>query len=246
METGKQQETENALVQSHVAVRQSVGAIGLMLPVVLWISGWFFVSGHQTSISGYYHTPMGDVLVGALVCIGIFLATFKGYKKEPGERMSDRYLTVVAGITAIMVALFPVGNPEAVSCNSCNPPQGFIFHPEAVHLFSAGVFFFCLALLSIFQFTRGDRINNGPKTNFNTPRNMGYITYGIIILLALDALAYYFSRSQADQKILDGYNFVFWVESIGVWAFAISWLAKGRTLIGINRVWGRLKAKVSR
>ncbi len=68
----------NPLVVSHLTLRRSVGLIGLFLPFVLAF-GLPVICVEpgcgelQGSLSRYYHTAMGDVFVGALCAVGVFL-----------------------------------------------------------------------------------------------------------------------------------------------------------------------------
>ncbi len=235
MKSGKDQEKENELVQSYLFVRQAIGIIGFALPLALLGSTLFGVE-MQTSISGFYYTQMGDVLVGALSAIGIFLLTYKGYQPKPGERLSDKITARISGLSAIGVALFPVGQTTTLT-------TGFTFHNPLIHYLFAGIFFASLAVFSIFLFTKGDQTPSG-KINW-TRRNINFVACGLVIVLAIAALVLYFVQ-QAKQPARDQYNYLFWWETLGVLAFATSWLIKGKTLTEFGKMWGRLTTKVSR
>lgn len=235
MKSGKDQEKENGLVHSFLFVRQAIGVIGFLLPIVLLLSTLFGLE-MQTSISGFYYTQMGDVLVGALCAIGIFLLSYKGYQPHPDERLTDKIVARIAGISAIGVALFPVGAATKLT-------TGFTFHNPLIHYIFAGIFFVSLAVFCIFLFTKGDRTAIGEI--IWTTRNINYVACGCIILLAIAALTLYFVQP-TKQLARDQYNYLFWWETLGVLAFATSWLAKGRTLSSISTMWGRLTTTVSR
>jgi hypothetical protein len=48
----------------------------------------------------------------------------------------------------------------------------------------------------------------------------------------MSAMGAYVLLLSAEQKsFLNGYNFLFWMEWIAVWAFAAAWLTKGRTIV---------------
>ncbi|SDF51003.1 hypothetical protein SAMN05660485_03521 [Blastococcus fimeti] len=59
----------------------------------------------QTSLSGYYYTPVQSVLVGALVAIGLCLVALKG-----STDVEDVLLNV-AGVCAPFVAVVPIADP---------------------------------------------------------------------------------------------------------------------------------------
>jgi len=61
----------------------------------------------QTSLSGYYYTPVRNLFVGALVAIGVCLVSLKG------NTDSEDVLLNFAGICAPFVALVPIHDPGA-------------------------------------------------------------------------------------------------------------------------------------
>lgn len=243
MEAGKKQEEKNELVQSFLFVRQALGIIGFALPISLLLFSLFTPTNIQPSISEYYHTPMGDVLVGALCAIGVFLLTYKGYQKKSDEWLSDKWVARVAGCAAIGVALFPmrqIASGETTNCIA--PASGFTCHPSFFHFGSAAIFFACLALFCLFIFTRGDRTDQGKI--IWTQRNKMFVACGALILLSIIALMPYMFFDI--KETLDTYKYMFFWESVGVLAFATSWLTKGRALSEFKNMIGRLGNRVSR
>src|SRR5215211_313347 len=76
-------------VISYLALRKAIGIIGFLLPFVLVIGTWIFARNFpyiRSSISSYYYSTMGDVLVGGLCAIGVFLISYKGYD-SPASRL---------------------------------------------------------------------------------------------------------------------------------------------------------------
>ena len=243
MESGTKQEEKNELVQSFLFVRQALGIIGFSLPISLLAYSLFSRTSIRPSISDYYHTPMGDVLVGALCAIGVFLLTYKGYKKKRREKLSDKWVARLAGCSAIGIALFPMRNPALDVPSGCIiPASGFTCHPAYFHFGSAAVFFICLALFCLFIFTRGDRTDEGKI--IWTPRNKMYVACGCLILLSIVALMPYIFYDLKDT--LDPYKYMFFWESVGILAFAASWLAKGRAYSEFKAMIGRMGGRVSR
>src|SRR4030042_3715954 len=83
-------------------LRRIVGALGIALPVVLMVCGFFLADWIlQDSISDYYSLRTRDALVGILFVIGWFLFAYKGY-----ERL-DNLAGNLACVFALGVALFP-------------------------------------------------------------------------------------------------------------------------------------------
>lgn len=228
------QEEHNALVISFLAVRQTLGWLGLFLPAALLVySG---LPGHrlESSISDFYYTGMGDIFVGTMCAIGVFLLSYTGYEPLPGEHLSDKWLARIAGAAAVAVALFPVHHPDYPFCVG-EPPVctqlGFSGHSEIIHYVSAGTFFVCLALFSLFQFTRGER---GPDGRLRWTRKAAiYVLCGTAILACIVALIPYLMAAGPAKAQAADRHYLFWVETIAVLAFAFSWLTKGKAMAGL-------------
>ena len=134
------QEDENALVISFLAVRQALGYLGYLLPLSLLAYAVTAPGRLEPSISDFYYTPMGDILVGILVAIGIFLVTYTGFERKPGEFLSDRWLARIAGAGAIGVALFPIHRAGYCGFDAPGPSCllfGMTWHRNYLHFGSA-------------------------------------------------------------------------------------------------------------
>ena len=247
----KKQPGDEPHVLSYLAVRRFLGVLGLCLPLVLAAYALLPHGAMQTSISAFYHTHMGDVLVGILCAIGTFLVSYQGYPRKPGERLSDRWVARIAGLAAICVALFPTTAPEG----ACPPGQrfsvpvedqamqeylcsvqGLVDFPGWLHFVAAGVFFFCLALFCFFLFPKGNRRPDG-RIDWSTAENRAYFISGCALALSILAIGFYAIRAWRDAtmvEVLDAYYWIFVWETVGVMAFAISWLIKGDTVSGLR------------
>ncbi len=89
------------------------------------------------SLSAYYHTPARNLVVGAIVGVGVCLIAYRGY--STGE---NRVLNA-AGICAIALAVFPTAAPGKPQ----NSPVNWI------HIGSA-IAFFGLVALAIILYSR--------------------------------------------------------------------------------------------
>lgn len=231
----------NPKILSHLAIRRAIGGLGFLLPIGLLIYG-ATADAMQPSISHFYYTQAGDVLVGVLVAIGIFLLTYAGYPEGPDWPRflpGDRATSLAAGIGAIGVALFPTAPLGVLSlCETaigtvgrCNlDTEAFPAFPDLVtgiatdttslHRSFAILFFvplawFCLALFPLGP--RGKPERRGELWTYYIP--------GAIILACLVALW----RLLGAEDNTSG-NAVFWLEAIAVWAFSVSWLVNGKVL----------------
>ena len=105
----------NQLIVSYMFLRQTVGWIGTLLPVVLLVGAAISsTASRPDSMSGYYYTDMRNIFVGALCALGVFLVAYDGYDDV------DRWITSIAGFGAIAVAFCPtkpaVCAPGAGAC----------------------------------------------------------------------------------------------------------------------------------
>jgi hypothetical protein len=195
-----------------MTLRQAVGYLGILLPVVLAAGNWLIFSGGlQQSVSDYYYTPMRGVLVGGLCVIGAFLIAYYGYD------LWDRLLTNAAGIGAVGVALFPTppDNPSARATT-----VGYFHFGFGALMFSS------LIVIALWLFRK-----TGPgsaPTRAKQTRDRVYLTCGIVMLVAL-ALAGIASLPFAAS--LNNLDPVFWMESTAIVAFGVSWLVKGQAIL---------------
>ncbi len=192
---------------SYMGLRKSVGWIGVLLPAALVVGTNIIgdVPGIGPSISGYYDSRMGDVFVGAMCAVGLFMFFYAGY--EP----LDDWTGNAAAIFAIGVALFPAVGEF--------PPW-----VRTIHLASATLFFLTLSFFSLFLFTRG--VAPEKRTPRKRVRNRIYIACGVVMVCALFAIFIYFQvREPGDTS-----SFIFWGETIALIAFGVSWLTKGEAI----------------
>jgi hypothetical protein len=202
---------ENDLVLSYLALRRAVGYFGLVLPVAVFTVG-IALPPHEFlgSISAYYYVPFaGDVFVGILWVIGVFL-WFYDYR-DP-----DKWLTSASGTFAIGIALFPTTKEDL--------PRTF-FSVATIHVVCAVSFFATLAALSLFYFTRGDTTGRPLKR----ARNRVYVGAGMVIAAALvvAGLGPFVLGRAASSRL----HLLFFCETAACWAFGISWLVKGQRLL---------------
>lgn len=229
---GKKQELQNDLVLSFLAVRQALGYLGLFLPAALLAHAVLGPGPLLPSISAYYHSVMSDVFVGTMAAIGVFLWSYEGYRPVTKEWVTDRRVARIAGAGAFGVALAPV---MAVTPTACTLVQ-CVIGPEAaslLHHVSALMFFAALAVFCLVLFVKSD----GPMTAEKCARNRIYRACGWTIIAALVGLiAIALLSGPAVKARIDGVALIFWLETVAIVAFALSWLTKGKTLTPLVRV----------
>ncbi|MEL1245539.1 hypothetical protein AAEO56_14790 [Flavobacterium sp. DGU11] len=197
---------------SYQQLRKLIGVLGLLLPIIL-LGG--HIIGKDTaepyfldSISHYYYSVMGDVFVGILCAIAIFLFTYKGYPDG-----NDNIAGNLACLFALCVAFFPTSKDSSTTTVS-------VVHYIGACLFFAALGYYCLVL---FTKSKGTLTEEKKKRN-KIFRSCGYIIVGCIVLLA----AY---RIPAINEILKDTCYFLVLEIVALWAFGISWLVKGEVIL---------------
>lgn len=239
---GLKQATDSDVIHLKT-LRKAIGYVALSLPITLvlgenlrdWLLSHELGAGRvmiEGSISAYFHTGMREVFVGSLCAIAVFLVCYKGYERR------DNIAARVAGISVFLVALFPTrersreagdsGAPvldSATLFSSANAPDPA--YVGVIHFVSAAVFFITLAVMSIYLFTLSDTLDPTPEKR---QRNRVYVVSGwtILISIALVAITKLFLGDSWNQQT----SFIFWLETIAVIAFAISWLTKAEVILG--------------
>lgn len=195
------------LTRSYLSLRRAVGLIGIFLPFTLMLGVYlFFPEGRGSpSISHYYHTGMGDVFVGALCAVALFMYFYTGYDKW------DDLTGNLAATFAVGVALFPTAKIGI---------EGD--WRSTVHFTCAALLFAVLAFFSICRFTK----SGGSPTRKKRARNKIFVACGIVIACCVVAVAIYKNLPGDSDPIPD---FVFWAETLALVAFGASWLIKGET-----------------
>ena len=206
---------ETSFVFSYLELRKAIGFLGFALPFVLSIGALIlFKTGLQNSLSSYYHTGMRDVFVGTLCVIGFFLLSYKGYER------SDDIAGNLGCAFAIGVALFPTTLDVAAGGGA--RIIGYL------HLAFAALFFSTLIYFSLFLFTKTDP-NKSPSRR-KLYRNKVYLACGITMGICILLVAVYYFLPDTIASILEGYKHVYWMETLAILAFGISWLTKGQAI----------------
>ncbi len=200
---------QDSLVHSYLFLRRAIGFVGVGLPVVLVVGVLVTRGEFLDSISGYYYSPMRDVLTGALCAVGAFLLSYRGY-----DRL-DNATATAAGIAAVGVALFPTTPRGGHSAT-----QGVV---GVVHLAFAAVFFLALAYFCLVLFTKSDKAR---PTTRKLQRNRVYVVSGWVILLCLALIVVVNFLPHTDLHL------ALWLESAAILAFGFAWLTKGETILG--------------
>ena len=226
--TDRRKEQENELVLSYTTMRNLIGFGGMLLPFVLMFFTKEANNGFvEPSISDYYYTKNGDILVVLLSVLGVFLITYTGYNWK------EWALTTLAAICALGVAFSPTGSRLEIDEKSTSIHTEINFGGHLIHFLFAGVFFIALAIVTLKYFPRSDRPASGKSDGKTTPkekRNVVYRVCGWTMIGCVGSLLIYFLLSELNM-FKANFPVVFVLETIAIEAFGISWLTKGETLL---------------
>lgn len=214
---------KNVEIISFKILRKWVGYLGVALPFVLVAGSMIIVKcpNIQQSISHYYYSNMKVFFVGILCAVSFFLITYSGYSRL------DNILTNVAAIFCLFVAVFPTDlEQETDWLKNTNTFIPCDLH--VLHFVSAGLFFFILANISIWLFTRSNKAKEHLRPE-KKMRNTIYKFCGWIIIFSELTIGIRFAFFGQDKH---NSTFVFWFETLMLVAFGMSWLTKAEVISG--------------
>jgi hypothetical protein len=198
--------------ETYFALRFLLSFVAATLPLWL-VVGEFICEGKfgvRKSISAYYDGPMRDWFVGALIAVGAGLYIYKGLSER------ENGLLNVAGVLAVLTALFPhyyVPGWWPIS-KDINP-----------HGISAVSFFVAIALVC--WFCKNDSLDLGliPKEEIAAYKRR-YNAIGVgLVALAVSAAAGVMLLSKDSRSSL-----VFWLETVALGLFSYYWFTKSGEL----------------
>lgn len=218
-------------------------AVGLPLAMLYGVYiGWPFGKVcFASSISHFYYTRgFGDIFVGILFFIAIFLYNFRGKKQI------DTFCATVAGFFALGVALFPTTGAPCLYHNqqariltdmpdkvTGTFPDFFMASEWSnyLHLGSAALLFIFLAWYSFYVFASDHqdqkyRTSQGELTAVKILRNKIYRWCSYAIVIAILAIA--ILPKLVGDEWWDSYHLTFWFEALALAAFGIAWMVHGR------------------
>ncbi|MCF6185331.1 MAG: hypothetical protein L3J56_12060 [Bacteroidales bacterium] len=208
-----------------ITLRRAIGILGIALPLIVAVGAVTLgnCDSIQRSVSLYYNTVMRNAFVGILSATALFMFAYRGYDYR------DRIAGIAAFVFALGIAFFPPTKEIIINCNYEISQLQRADWVRTVHLISAALYFLTLAFISLFLFTRTDK--NVVFTPEKKKRNILYRICGYIILSSLFLIVIYMYLIYPKNPQFDRYHPVFWLESLALLAFGISWLVKGEVAL---------------
>lgn len=222
---------DNLWLQRSASLRKLVGALGMALPLLLVL--YLLISNGRTapleSISHYFYTRAGTIFTVILSLLAIFLILYKS------EERLDFYISLVAGVAALLVVLFPTSNLYS-PCDVCStagagPIVTYIENADllpSLHYGAAAIFLGCLAYMSLFLFTKSNKSIQQRGTRKKI-RNRIYRVCGVFMIAALLVMVLGLTEV-IDPEVYYGNKLTFWMETLAVESFGVAWFIKGETL----------------
>ena len=223
MHTVNQTARENdQIIISYLTLRKTVGILGMALPLLL-AAGHFLLQSNCTfppSISHFYYTRMGNYFVGTLCAVSLFMFSYNGYDK------GDKTAAKLAGIFAMMVALFPTNFANFTSADCSRISSGNQDWVSYLHYGSATLLFLDFAWFSLFLFTQTEnkeKMGRQKKIRNRIYRICGWVILGCIVSIVLVEFV------KPVQEVFKNCEPIFILEGLALLAFGFSWLIKGET-----------------
>ena len=206
---------EYPLELSQDAHQQLIGYLGLLLPVLLLVFAALRPDPALRtwppldSVSAYYYSGAVAIFVGVLFGLGLFLMTYRGYS----ESWEDKWLARVGAVCAFFVAIFPTEAPADPLI-----PGWWVDVFKIVHYVAATLLFLIFILFSLWLFRRTDTPKGQPLLSEKKRSNVVYVVCGVVMVISVAWTGVAAWRETP----------IFLPEAITLWAFAVSWLVKGR------------------
>ncbi|MBE9518716.1 MAG: hypothetical protein IMY68_09105 [Bacteroidetes bacterium] len=212
---------------SYYTMRRAIGILGITLPLIL-LAGSFQFGGCKEvhgSISTYYHTNMRNIFVGFNCAVALFLFAYRGHDWK------DNLVGYMGCIFALGVAFLPctISNPDQFCLIPASPQHPLV---GKLHNLSALSYFVILIVYALLLFPKthmdmvtGEKMFMGRQKK---RRNVVYYICGSIMTVSLLLIIAYMWFLGKLYPGLEDLNPVFWLESMVLLSFGISWLTKGQ------------------
>ena len=214
-------------VRTFMVERMIIGLLGLLLPPMLVFGDHYVLHGvfphdpfPRDSESAYYWSGMRDWFVLTVATSGLFLVAYKVTEKN-----LDNTISIVGGLAAIVISLFPTNRTGAEVANGVpTTPVQKTFGGEDVvkhiHYAASTVFILALAgIIVLFGLREGARAPHGNRRSPRFWRGYYFICAGVI----LAAFVWIAVTSRLDEPhwaLLAG-------ETACALAFGAAWFMKG-------------------
>ncbi len=199
-------------IVDHKTVRIGIGIVALFMPISVLLFSHVPLE-NMDSISASYWTDSRDIFVGCMTAVAFALASYNGM--GVCSRDSEYWLSKLAGIGALVVALVPA---RCKLNTSCDNPANWVttvvggYH-DLIHTLFAILLFACLVLLMGFFSLRA-------KYKRQYIRSNGYCIISLLMLFGIPLVYWLGDKGQR-------YAPMFWSELYALALFGFGWLCAG-------------------
>jgi hypothetical protein len=208
----KANELQKHVFSTYITLRYGMAILALAFPLLLYAIGLYHGISLQDSFSHYYFAlspadttekvfPMRTWFVGILFALGACLYLYKGFSRR------ENYALNLAGAFAWGVALFPM----SIGCRDNCPKL-------SLHGACAIALFLCISFVSLN--CAGETLDLLTDPKLRDRFSLQYKALGLL-MIAAPLVAYFLTIT-----VNDFHKYVFFVEGVGVWAFALYWWRK--------------------
>lgn len=221
-------------VRSFLVMRLVIGFIGMLLPFALWLIDWGVFHGYphpRGSESIYYYSGMREVFTGSITTIAFFMLLYKIM-----EWNLDNVLTILAGLSGLMIVLLPTAPPARIQDGFTKPTNPLPPHltplqkaltqptTHSIHEWTSGAFIFFLGCTSIvFGIREGRRKKRYDHPLFGATFWRSYHFAWVVVMVGAGVWIF------VSMKLHHGHPY--WAlllgEGLCAFAFGASWTAKG-------------------
>jgi hypothetical protein len=205
-------ELQTYIAKTYFWLRGGLCALAFVFPPLLWGVGRWNGVPLQASMSAYYFAfaPEGSdlrvfpgrvVFVGILFVVGFFLGLYRGFSKTENAALN------IAGLSALVVALFPTNSP--LYCNNC----GINEYPY-VHGTAAAILFLCTAFVA--WACSEETLVQLPEPLRRRFRIAYYALAITMVVAPVAVIVMTYKFDVSDKKI-------FFIEWVGIATFAAYW-----------------------
>ena len=200
-----------------VRLRNSLGILGMLLPIIVLVLSLVNGYGFPDSISAtYYLDPCITPFMIILGAAGLLLISYRGYDRQ------DDIICTLAGIFGLCICIFPCSNPDMYTAGFITDYVGTFGLPYQIsgwiHNISAVFFFLLLAYNSLFLFTK----SSGDMTDKKKKRNLIFKICGIGMVVSMVCIV--------PLSIFEVWGGTWWVELFALMFFGVSWLTKSNSI----------------
>jgi hypothetical protein len=223
-------DNEAGYLRSLSRMRRFIGCLGVALPFLL-IGIAFGLHEHpwwRGSLSAYYYTGGREVFVAALSATGIFLISYR-----VGEVGRANTFTTIAGVCAVLIALFPTVRPSDKKIGPDKIPltelQKHLTEKGVggFHYFVSFVFILLLAVMARYFARQEEHDLLGLHRRSAAFLRRWHLTCFWLIIGAAAWVGGLWAAQEFGLIREPPHRYIFWGEIVSAFAFGASWLMMG-------------------